>query len=66
MWAEAFPNRSLGAATIDHLWHGAYEILLEGKSYRSTQPTPKAQDAASENPEMTIEIRPRKEVKTLV
>jgi len=34
-WGEAFPNRLLGAATIDRLRHGAYQLVLEGKSYRS-------------------------------
>jgi len=40
-WGEAFPNRLLGAATIDRLRHGAYKVTLEGKSYRSTRPPPK-------------------------
>jgi hypothetical protein len=31
----------LGAATIDRLRHGAYKVVLEGKSYRSTKPVPK-------------------------
>ena len=52
-WTDAFPNRILGAATIDRLRHGAYKIVLEGKSYRSTQPPPKAQNATSEKPEKT-------------
>jgi DNA replication protein DnaC len=52
-WTEAFPNRILGAATIDRLRHGAYKIVLEGKSYRSTQPDPKAQNATGEKPEKT-------------
>jgi hypothetical protein len=30
-----FLNRILGSATIDRLRHGAYKILLEGKSYRA-------------------------------
>jgi DNA replication protein DnaC len=34
-WPDAFPNRILGAATIDRLRHGAYSIVLEGKSFRS-------------------------------
>jgi len=34
-WTDAFPNRILGAATIDRLRHGAYKVVLEGKSYRS-------------------------------
>jgi DNA replication protein DnaC len=37
-WTDAFPNRILGAATIDRLRHGAYKVVLEGKSYRSPRP----------------------------
>ena len=43
-WADAFPNRILGAATLDRLRHGAYKVVLEGDSYRSPRPdltTPK-------------------------
>lgn len=36
-WPDAFPNRILGAATVDRLLHGAYKIVLEGKSYRTAQ-----------------------------
>jgi DNA replication protein DnaC len=39
-WSDAFPNRILGEATIDRLRHGAYSIVLEGKSYRSPRPIP--------------------------
>jgi DNA replication protein DnaC len=34
-WPDAFPNRILGAATIDRLHHGAYKATLDGQSYRS-------------------------------
>ena len=34
-WTDAFPNRILGEATVDRLRHGAYTVVLEGKSYRS-------------------------------
>jgi len=37
-WTDAFPNQILGAATIDRLRHGAYKVVLEGKSYRSSRP----------------------------
>jgi len=49
-WVDAFPNRILGAATIDRLRHGAYKILLEGKSYRAPQApkTPKPTGLKSE------------------
>ncbi|MGE3320608.1 MAG: IS21-like element helper ATPase IstB [Candidatus Berkiella sp.] len=34
-WGDAFPNKLLGAATIDRLGHGAYKVILEGNSYRN-------------------------------
>ncbi len=37
-WGDAFPNRILGAATLDRLRHGAYRLILEGKSYREPKP----------------------------
>ncbi len=40
-WTEAFPNRILGGATVDRLRHGAYTLLLEGKSYRTARPVTK-------------------------
>ncbi|QRN03486.1 ATP-binding protein [Legionella sp. MW5194] len=36
-WGDAFPNKLLGAATIDRLGHGAYKIALEGYSYRTVK-----------------------------
>lgn len=39
-WGDAFPNRLLGAATIDRLRHGAYKVVLEGKSFRSPKSLP--------------------------
>lgn len=41
-WRDAFPNRILGEATIDRLRHGAYTVVLEGKSYRSPRPVSKS------------------------
>ena len=41
-WGEAFPNKILGAATIDRLRHGAYKVVLDGKSFRSSRDNPKA------------------------
>ena len=29
-WGDAFPNRLLGAATLDRLRHGAYRLTTEG------------------------------------
>ncbi len=43
-WGDAFPNRLLGAATLDRLRHGAYRVVLDGESYRTPRPladTPK-------------------------
>lgn len=34
-WQQAFANQLLGVATIDRLKHNAYQLILEGKSYRS-------------------------------
>ncbi len=39
-WGDAFPNRLLGAATLDRLRHGAYRLTLEGESYRAPRPIP--------------------------
>ena len=40
-WGEAFPNKLLGAATLDRLKHGAYRLILEGISYRAPRPMEK-------------------------
>ena len=42
-WGEAFPNKLLGASTLDRLRHGAYRLVLDGKSYRSPRPLSKRQ-----------------------
>lgn len=34
-WGEAFPNKILATSTLDRLRHGAYRLVLDGKSYRS-------------------------------
>jgi DNA replication protein DnaC len=34
-WGEAFPNKLLGASTLDRLRHAAYRLVLNGKSYRT-------------------------------
>jgi DNA replication protein DnaC len=36
-WGDAFPNRLLGAATLDRLKHGAHLITLDGRSYREAR-----------------------------
>ena len=47
-WGDAFPNKLLGAATIDRIRHGAYNVILDGKSFRSEKSPPKT-------PKSTIE-----------
>ena len=44
-WGSAFPNRLLGAATLDRLRHAAYCVVLDGDSYRAPRT-----DAKQEKP----------------
>lgn len=37
-WGDAFPNKLLGAATLDRLRHNAYRLILDGDSYRAPRP----------------------------
>ncbi len=37
-WGDAFPNRLLGAATLDRLRDGAYRVVLDGESHRRPKP----------------------------
>lgn len=41
-WGDAFPNKLLGAATIDRIRHGAYNVILDGKSFRAEKPLPQS------------------------
>jgi len=45
-WGDAFPNRLLGAATLDRLRHGAYRLTLEGESYRAPRPMTETAESA--------------------
>lgn len=36
-WQQAFSNKLLGVATVDRLRHNAYQVILQGKSYRSVK-----------------------------
>lgn len=45
-WAAAFPNKLLGAATLDRLRDGAYRIILDGESHRKPRPLPDEQKTA--------------------
>ena len=39
-WGDAFPNKLLGAATIDRLRHGAYQVTLDSeRQLPSAKPT---------------------------
>ncbi len=53
-------NSLLGAATIDRLGHGAYKVVLEGKSFRCMKPDKKTQNQATKK---RLKILLRKEVK---
>jgi DNA replication protein DnaC len=44
-WGDAFPNRLLGAATLDRLRHNAYRVTLDGDSYRAPKPLADAKAA---------------------
>ncbi len=48
-WGEAFPNKLLGASTLDRLRHAAYRLVLDGKSYRSPRPIRKDSKRTLEN-----------------
>jgi DNA replication protein DnaC len=53
-WGDAFPNKLLGAATLDRLRHRAYQVVLDGKSYRSPRPTHAAPETSNgQEPEST-------------
>ena len=34
-WSDAFHNKLPGAATLDRIMHGAFQVVLDGKSYRT-------------------------------
>jgi len=59
-WPEAFPNRILGAATVDRLRHGAYKVILQGRSYRELQPEKNSKQLC----QRTGKSQLQKEVKT--
>jgi len=49
-WGDAFPNRLLGAATLDRLRHNAYRVVLDGASYRTPKPFPDGPDSPLAKP----------------
>ena len=44
-WGAAFPNKLMGAATIDRLRDGAYQIELDGETRRKPRPTPEPSES---------------------
>ena len=44
-WGAAFPNKLMGAATLDRLRDGAYRIVLDGETWRKPRPIPEATKA---------------------
>ena len=36
-WQQAFQNQLLGIATIDRLRHNSYQLIIDGRSYRSVK-----------------------------
>ena len=54
-WGEAFPNKLLGASTLDRLRHAAYRLVLDGKSYR----TPRS-EYDSKNPTLEKDAKTEK------
>lgn len=54
-WGDAFPNRLLGAATLDRLRHGAHLVTLDGKSYRD----PAAEGHPAEEKKKSLAINRR-------
>lgn len=45
-WGAAFPNKLLGAATLDRLRDGAYRVVLDGETRRKPRPFPDTPKAA--------------------
>ncbi len=53
-WGDAFPNKLLGASTLDRPRHAAYRMVLDGKSYRSPRPIKNGENT-------TLATTPKKE-----
>ena len=53
-WGAAFPNKLMGAATLDRLRDGAYRIVLDGETRRKPRPlpnvTPSPRQASAKGP----------------
>ena len=58
-WGAAFPNKLMGAATLDRLRDGAYRIVLDGESRRKPRPLPEETPNATRGSSNTRSARPR-------
>lgn len=60
-WGQAFPNRLLGASTLDRLRHGAYQLVLDGESFRSPKvPAGRLTPAPTSPSETAVAAEPEK------
>lgn len=48
-WGAAFPNKLMGAATLDRLRDKAYRVVLDGETRRKPRPLPDPLPSASSN-----------------
>jgi DNA replication protein DnaC len=48
-WGESFPNKLLGASTLDRLRHAAYRLTLDGESYRAPRAETRSQKSTRAN-----------------
>ena len=49
-WGAAFPNKLMGAATLDRLRDKAYRVVLDGGTRRKPRPLPEQPTAAASSP----------------
>lgn len=49
-WGAAFPNKLMGAATLDRLRDGAYRIILDGETRRQPRPMADAPKGTGKTP----------------
>jgi DNA replication protein DnaC len=47
-WQDAFQNKILAAATLDRLRQNAYEVLLDGRSYRASRQQQSGKESGEE------------------
>ncbi|MQM31776.1 MAG: ATP-binding protein, partial [Candidatus Accumulibacter phosphatis] len=49
-WGAAFPNKLMGAATLDRLRDRAYQIVLDGETRRKPRALPEATSPVRASP----------------